>query len=65
MIIYNEKGHCGHKKNHYKCSFGVVKMPTKIPQNLDVYPIVDQRHMKTIDANYIVKVGYWALRNNM
>ncbi len=40
-------------------------MPTKIPQNLDVYPIVDQRHMKTIDANYIVKVGYWALRNNM
>jgi hypothetical protein len=65
MIIYNEKGHCGCKKIHCKCSFGVVKMPTKIAQNLDLYPIVDQRHIKTIDADYNVKVGYWALKNNM
>ncbi len=40
-------------------------MPTKIAQNLDLYPIVDQRHIKTIDADYNVKVGYWALKNNM
>jgi hypothetical protein len=53
------------KKFHCKCSSRVVKMPTRILQNLDLYPIVDQRQMKVIDANYRVRVGYSALRNNV
>ncbi len=40
-------------------------MSIKIPQDLDLYPIVDQRQMKVINVNYSVKVGYWASRNNM
>jgi hypothetical protein len=26
---------------------------------------MDHKHMKAIDADYCVKVGYWASRNNM
>jgi hypothetical protein len=70
IIVYNEIGAWGMQKHfiaifHYKCSFRVVKMPARILRNLDLYPIVDQRQMKAIDANYSVRVGYWALRNNM
>jgi len=50
---------------HYKPRFGTMKMPTKTPQNLDLYLVMDHRHMKAIDANYSVIVGYWASRNNM
>jgi hypothetical protein len=42
-----------------------MKMPTKTPQNLDLYLVMDHRHMKATDANYSVIVGYWASRNNM
>jgi hypothetical protein len=47
---------------HCKCIFGVVRMPTKILQNLDMYPVMDKRQMKTIDGNYSVRMGYWASR---
>jgi hypothetical protein len=50
---------------HCKLSFGIVKMFIKTPQNLDLYLAVDKKYMKTIDANYSVRVGYWALRNNV
>jgi hypothetical protein len=65
-----KKGHGGHKKTsftnfHCKCSFGVVRMSTKIPWDLNWYPIVDHRQMKVIDVDYNVRVGYWASRNNM
>jgi hypothetical protein len=40
-------------------------MLTKIPRDLDLYPTVDQRQMKTINVKYSVIMGYWALRNNM
>jgi len=40
-------------------------MPTRTPWDLDLYLIVDHRHMKVIDADYNVRMGYWALRNNM
>jgi hypothetical protein len=36
-----------------------------ILQNLDMYPIVDQRQIKAMDANYNVRMAYWALKNNM
>ncbi len=70
MIVYNEKRTWWTQKNfitnfHCKCNFGVVKMSIRIPQDLDLYPIVDQRQMKVINVNYSVKVGYWASRNNM
>jgi hypothetical protein len=62
-IAYNEKGTWGCKKNfivifHCKCNSGIIRMPVRILQNLDLYLIVDQRQMKTIDANYSVRVGY-------
>ncbi len=34
------------------------------PQDLDLYPIMDLRHVKMIDADYNVRVGYWASRSN-
>jgi hypothetical protein len=42
-----------------------MKMPIKIPQDLDLHPTLDQRGMKAIDVDYIFRVGYWALRNNV
>jgi hypothetical protein len=30
-----------------------------------MYLIMDQRQMKAIDVDYSVRVGYWALKNNM
>jgi hypothetical protein len=70
MIIYNEKRTWWTQKNfitnfHCKCSFGVVRMSIRIPWDLDLYPIVDQRQMKVINVDYNVRVGYWASRNNM
>jgi len=35
------------------------------PRDLDLYLMMDQRQMKAIDVDYNVRVGYWALRNNM
>jgi len=40
-------------------------MHARIARELDLYPIMDHKHMKVINANYNVKVGYWASRNNM
>jgi len=40
-------------------------MSAIIPRHLDLYLTMDQKQMKMIDANYNVKVGYWALKNNM
>jgi hypothetical protein len=50
---------------YYKCRFGIVIMLAIIPPNLDLYPIVDKRQIKMIDAKYNVRVGYWASRNNV
>ncbi len=50
---------------HCKCGFGNGRMFVRTPPNLDLYPIVDQRQMKMIDAKYNVRVGYWALRNKV
>jgi hypothetical protein len=46
---------------YYKPRFGIMRTP----RNLDLYLVVDHRHMKAIDANYSVRVGYWASKNNM
>jgi hypothetical protein len=40
-------------------------MPTITPRDLDLYPTVDHKQMKAIDANYNVVLGYWASRNNV
>jgi hypothetical protein len=50
---------------HCNCRFGTLRMPITTPQYLDLYPIVDQRQMKVIDAKYSVRVGYWATINNV
>ncbi len=42
-----------------------MRMATRIPRDLHLYLVVDRTQMKMIDAKYNVKVGYWALRNNM
>jgi hypothetical protein len=50
---------------HCKPRVGTMRIPTRTPWNLDLYLVVDHKHMKAIDANYSVRVGYWASRNNM
>ncbi len=40
-------------------------MPIRTPRNLDLYLTMDQRQMKAIYVDYNVRVGYWALKNNM
>jgi hypothetical protein len=40
-------------------------MHARTARELDLYPIMDHKDMKVINANYNVKVGYWASRNNM
>jgi hypothetical protein len=42
-----------------------MKMHARTPQDLDLYPVVDNKQMKVIDADYSVKMGYWALKNNV
>jgi hypothetical protein len=37
-----------------------MKMLAITPQDLDLYPIMDHRQMKAIDAYYNVRMGYWA-----
>jgi hypothetical protein len=70
MIVYNEKRTWGTQKNfiinfHCKCNFGVVRMYTRIPWDLDLYLTVAQKQMKVINVDYSVRMGYWASRNNM
>jgi len=50
---------------HYKGRFGTVRMLAKTPRDLNLYLAMDHRHMKVIDANYSVRMGYWASRNNV
>jgi hypothetical protein len=65
-IICNEKKALWTQTTfHYKPRFGTMRTSTRTPGNLDLYLVVDHRHMKAIDANYSVRVGYWASKNNM
>jgi len=41
-----------------------MKMLVITLQDLDLYLIMDHRQMKAIDANYNVKMGYRASKNN-
>jgi hypothetical protein len=40
-------------------------MAYQTPQNLDLYPIVEKKKDKSIDAKYQIQVGYWATRNHL
>jgi hypothetical protein len=40
-------------------------MPIKTPRDLDLYLAMDQRQMKVTDAEYNVRMGYWASKNNV
>jgi hypothetical protein len=42
-----------------------MKMLVITPQDLDLYLVMDHKQMKTIDADYNVRMGYWASKNNM
>jgi hypothetical protein len=42
-----------------------MRMLARIPWDLDLYPAMDHKQMKVIDANYSVRVGYWALKYNV
>jgi hypothetical protein len=42
-----------------------MKMLALIPQDLNLYPIMDHRQMKVIDVDNNVKMQYWASKNNM
>jgi hypothetical protein len=35
------------------------------PQDLDLYPIVEKKEMKSIDVKYQVQVEYWAAKNHL
>jgi hypothetical protein len=35
------------------------------PQDLDLYPIIKKKEMKSINAKYQVQVGYWVARNHL
>jgi hypothetical protein len=48
-----------HTLFHCKGRFGTVRMLVKTPRNLDLYPTMDHKQMKTIDVDYSVRVGYW------
>jgi hypothetical protein len=72
QTITSSKTICNEKKTlwmqitfHCKPRFGFVGAPTKSPWNLDLYLVVDYKHMKAIDGDYNVRVGYWASRNNL
>jgi hypothetical protein len=45
---------------HYKGRFGTVKIPIRTPRDLDLCLVLDHKQMKTIDADYNVRVGYYA-----
>ncbi len=42
-----------------------MKMATRTLKDLHLYPTMDQRQMKMIDAKYSLRMGYWASRNNV
>jgi len=42
-----------------------MTMPIITLRDLDLYLTMDQIEMKVIDANYSVRMGYWALRNHV
>jgi len=42
-----------------------MKMLVITPQDLDLYLVMDHKQMKAIDADYNVRMGYWAYKNNM
>jgi hypothetical protein len=50
---------------HCKARFGIVRMLVITPRDLDLYLVMDHGHMKVIDADYNIRVGYWALNNNV
>jgi hypothetical protein len=50
---------------HYKPRFRSMRMPIRIARDLNLYLIMDNKHMKRIDVDYNVRVGYWASRNDM
>jgi len=60
MIVCNEKGIGWAQEFHCKYKFGTLQMFAITPRVLDLYPTMDQKQMKTIDADYNVRVGYWA-----
>lgn len=40
-------------------------MPCWTPRDLDMYPEVEKKEMKFIDAEYQVQLGYWVGKNNL
>jgi len=54
-----------HTTFHRKARFKILKIHTRVPRDLDLYLVVNQRQMKLIDAYYNVRVGYWASINNV
>jgi hypothetical protein len=42
-----------------------IDMACQTFQDLDLYPIVKKKKMKSIDAEYQVQVGYWVARNHL
>ncbi len=50
---------------HCKCRFRTMKMLIRTPKDLDLHPTIDRRHVKMINVDYNVRVGYWASRNNV
>ncbi len=66
MIVCNEKGAGWTQRvSHFKYRFGTLRMFAIILWDLDLYPAMDQKQMRAIDANYNVRVGYCASKNNM
>jgi len=43
---------------HCKYRFGTLQMFAITPRDLDLYPAMDHKQMKTIDVDYNVRVGY-------
>ncbi len=42
-----------------------IDMACPIPQDLDLYLVVEKKEMKSIDVEYQVQVGYWATKNHL
>jgi hypothetical protein len=58
--MYWERGKLDTKVFHCKYRFRTMQMFDITPQDLDLYLVMDHRQMKTIDAYYNVRMGYWA-----
>ncbi len=50
---------------HCKGKNAIVRMLARTPRDLDLYPTMDHIQMKVVTADYNVRVGYWASRNNV